>query len=105
MDLISVLLALAVAPVSSIPPWRGERPCTDKFNTVNNTFTGQVTDAKTGKPIGSRFGAIADIRVGSSTDAEGPFPASGTSRQVNTVEYRTSGTNTDRGTHRLLDGT
>lgn len=72
--LISVLLALAGTPgFINTSMAQGNALARDKFNTVNNTFTGQVTDAKTGKPIEAASVYIADIRIGSSTDAEGRF--------------------------------
>lgn len=43
------------------------------LKTLNNTFTGQVTDAKTGKPVSAATVYITDIRSGSSTDDEGRF--------------------------------
>lgn len=48
-------------------------PGNHKFNATNNTFSGQVTDAKTGKPLPAASVYITDIKSGSSTDENGLF--------------------------------
>lgn len=71
---ISVLLAVA-GSLGFIHPSYAQRNAVvkEKTNSLNNTFTGQVTDAKTGKPLEATSVYITDIRSGSSTDAEGRF--------------------------------
>lgn len=44
-----------------------------KFNSVNGTFSGNITDAKTGMAIAAASVYISDIKSGSSTDDKGHF--------------------------------
>lgn len=44
-----------------------------KFNEVNGSFSGKITDAKTGTPIASASVYITDIKSGSSTGSDGHF--------------------------------
>ncbi len=44
-----------------------------KFNTLNGTFSGKITDAKTGKAIDGATVYISDIKSGTSSDAGGNF--------------------------------
>ena len=46
---------------------------TGSNKSLNNTFSGRVTDLKTGKPIPAASVYITDIRSGSSTDDDGNF--------------------------------
>ena len=45
----------------------------EKLNTLNGTFSGKITDAKTGAPIEAASIYISDIKSGTASDASGRF--------------------------------
>ena len=45
----------------------------EKLNTLNGTFAGKITDAKTGASIEAASIYISDIKSGSASDASGKF--------------------------------
>jgi iron complex outermembrane receptor protein len=57
-----------------------------KYNTVNGTFSGKITDARTGKGIEAATVYIADIKLGTSSDAEGNFRISNIPQGMHLVE-------------------
>ncbi len=71
--IITALLAFAGLPVISSQLLAQGNSLPSKFNTLNNTFTGRITDAKTGSPVAAASVYITDIRSGSSTNENGNF--------------------------------
>ena len=57
-----------------------------KFNTLNGTFSGKITDAKTGAAIDGATVYISDIKSGTATDAAGYFIISNIPQGIHLVE-------------------
>ena len=60
---------------NSVTKARGNSPAepVKKFNILNGTFSGKITDAKTGKGIEGATVYMSDIKSGTSSDAAGNF--------------------------------
>ena len=70
--LFSLLLIAGFYATSFASAKKSHAPLT-KINTLNGTFSGKITDAKTGAPIEAATIYLTDIKSGTASDASGRF--------------------------------
>ena len=80
------LLLILISSTNSFSKGSSFNEPLKKYISINGTFSGKITDAKTGAPIEGASIYISDIRSGTSTNASGNFLISNIPQGVHLVE-------------------